>query len=149
VTDPRPNQVVFERPPLIWAGASGEERKIVPTRAQDRVSRGPLAALLVLLSLFLSAGTAAAAGDDIRAPAARLGSSRHGTATALLPPGTRNPLDDETSDAGGDPPLLPSGPGIVTERLWARPAAEAPSVTAAEIPRPPNASYRARAPPAS
>ena len=120
----------------------------MPTTAQDRVSRGPLAALLILLSLFLSAGTAAAS-DDIRAPAARLGSSRHGASTALLPPGTRDPLDDELPGAGADPSLLPPAPGIVTERLWARPLAGARPRERGPAPRPPSASYRARAPPAS
>lgn len=120
----------------------------MPTTAQDRVSRGPLAALLILLSLLLAAGTAAAS-DDLRAPAARLGSSRHNMATGLLPPGARNPSDDEMSGAGADPSLLSSGPGIVTERLWARPLAEAPSQERGSVPRTPSSSYRARAPPAS
>jgi hypothetical protein len=121
----------------------------VRTTAQDRASRGPLAALLILLSLLLSAGTAAAAGGDVRGPAARLGSSRHGASTALLPPGARNPLDDEISGSDGDPSLLPPGPAVVTERLWARPLAKAPSLEPGSVPVPPSASYRARAPPAS
>jgi hypothetical protein len=121
----------------------------VPTTAQDRDRRGPFAALLILLSLLLGAGTAAATGYDVQPPAARLGSTRHGATTALLPPGTRNPLDDEASGPGADPSLLPSTPGIVTERLWARPRAEAPSEEWAEVPQLPSASYRPRAPPAS
>lgn len=121
----------------------------MPTTAQDRVRRGPLAALLILLGLFLTSGTAAATSFDLRAPASRLGSSRQGTAAALLPPGARNPLDDETSAGGAGPPLLPSEPGIVTERLPARPRAETPSLAQAAGPRPAAAAYRARAPPAS
>jgi hypothetical protein len=121
----------------------------VPSTAQDRDRRGPFAALLILLSLLLASGPAAAAVDDVRAPAARLGSSRQAAATALLPPGTRNPFDDEISGPGDDPGLLPSRPGIVTERLWARPPAEAPSHEWGAVPQPPGASYRARAPPAS
>lgn len=121
----------------------------MPTSAQDRVRRGPFAALLILLSLLLGSANAAAAGSDIQAPASRLGSSRQGNATALLPPGARNPLDDETSGGGTGPTLLPSTPGIVTERLAARPLAEAPPRAPAAVPGPPSAAYRARAPPAS
>lgn len=122
----------------------------MPNRAQDRVRRGPFAALLILLSLLLgSANAAAAAGGDIQAPASRLGSSRQGSATALLPSGTRNPLDDEMSGGGTGPSLLPSTPAIVTEPLWARPRAEAPLPALADVPGPAAAPYRARAPPAS
>jgi hypothetical protein len=131
------------------SGAALGEKHKVPSTAQDRDRRGPLAALLILLSLFLAAETAAAASYDVRPPAARLGSSRPGPSAALLPPGTRNSLDDEIAGAGGDPSLLPPAPGIVTERLWARPLAEAPSETQGAVERPPSASYRARAPPAS
>jgi hypothetical protein len=120
----------------------------VPTTAHDRIRRGPLAALLLFLSLFLTAGTAAA-NSHSPASAARLGPSRHGSATALLPAGTRNPLDDEASSAGAGPAVAPSGPALVTERLWERPGAEAPSYGWAAVPRPAGASYRARAPPAS
>lgn len=120
----------------------------MPTTAQDRVGRGPLAALLIFLSLFLAAGTAAAAGADPRIPAARPGPSRHGTAAALLPPATRNALDDEAYGAGDGPAVLASAPSIVTERLWARPPAEARSGATPAAPRPAAASYRARAPPA-
>lgn len=119
----------------------------MPKTAQDRVSRGPLAALLILLSLLLSSGSATA-GIDIRSPAARPGSSRHSPATAVLASGTRNALDDETPGAGAGPSLLPSAPGIVTERLWERPRAEAASGAWAAVPRPASAAYRARAPPA-
>jgi len=117
--------------------------------AQDRVSRGPLAALLILLSLFLASGTAAAGNSqDFRAPA-RLGPSRHAAASAIVPSGTRNPLDDEPYGAGTDSAVPPSVPGAVTRRLWTRPSTEGPSAASAAIPRPPSASYRARAPPAS
>jgi hypothetical protein len=120
----------------------------VPTSAQDRVRRGPLAALLLLLGLFLAVGSGAA-GDELRAPAARLGSARHSGSAALLPSGLRNPSDDELSGTGADPSFLPSPPGIVTERLAARPGAEPGSQASGAVPRPPGAAYRARAPPAS
>ena len=121
----------------------------MPKPAQDRVRRGPFAALLILLGLFLTSGPSAAAGFDLRAPTSRLGSSRPGAAAALLPSGARNPLDDEASGAGAGPTLLPFRPVVVTERLAGRPSAEAGSEASAAAPRPPSASYRARAPPAA
>lgn len=120
----------------------------MPVMAQDRASRGPLAALLILLSLFLASGTAAA-NNDIRAPATRLGPSRYANATALLPSGVRNSSDDEPAGAGAGPAVPPLAPGIVTGLLWARPSVEGPSGIWAAVPRPSTASYRARAPPAS
>lgn len=121
----------------------------MPTTAQDRVRRGPFAALLILLSLLLGSANAAAAGTDLRGPASRLGSSRHGATAALLPAGTRNPLEDEASAGGTGPALSPSRPGIITERLWARPSAETRSQPQDAFPQSAGASYRARAPPAS
>src|SRR5688572_31522794 len=91
--------------------------------AQDRLRRGPFAALLILLSLVLGSAGAAAAGNDVRGPAARPGSSRH-AAAALLPTATRNTLDDDVRRDGAGSSLPPSAPGIVTETLWARPPAE-------------------------
>src|SRR5688500_12473830 len=94
--------------------------------AQDRITRGPFAALLILLSLVLGSASTAA-GADIRGPRARPGSGRHGAVTALLPAGTRNALDDEASGEGAGSSLPPSAPGIVTHALWARPLADGPS----------------------
>jgi hypothetical protein len=120
----------------------------VPSTAQDRDRKGPVAALLILLSLFLTSGTAAA-NADIRAPSARLGSGRHGPSAALLLPGTRDSLDDESLGSGADPSLPPPSPAVATERLWAGPQAEFPPRTQSRAPRPATAAYRARAPPAS
>jgi len=120
----------------------------VPTPAQDRIHKGPFAALLILLSLVLSSG-AAAAGSDLRGSAARLGPSRYGAATALLPSGARNPLDDEAKGTGAGAAVPPAAPGLVTHRLWARPLAQGPSGGPVALPKPANAPYRARAPPAS
>jgi hypothetical protein len=100
------------------------------------------------LSLFLTSATAAGAGQDYRAPA-RLGSSRHAAASAVVPSGTRNPLDDEAFGPDTDSSVPPSAPRIVTGRLWTRPSLEGKSAVWAAIPRPAVASYRARAPPAS
>ena len=121
----------------------------MPTPAQDRLKRGPLAALLILLSLMLGSASAAAGGGALNGPAARPGSARHGAATALLPSGTRNALDDEAAGEGPGSALPPAAPEIVTKALWARPAGEAASAAWSAIPRPAAASYRARAPPAS
>lgn len=121
----------------------------MPTTAQDRIRRGPFAALLILLSLLLGSANAAAAAGDLQGPASRLGSSRQGATAALLPPGTRNPLDDEASAGGTGPFPLPSNPAVVTDRLWARPPAEAAPRPQVAVRQAARASYRARAPPAS
>lgn len=119
----------------------------MPMQAQDRPGRGPFAALLILLSLVLGSASAAAAGSDLRGPAARPGSSRQAS-VALLPSATRNSLDDEASGEGEGSSLPPSAPGIVTQALWARPLPEASSSASNAVPRPAHAPYRARAPPA-
>ncbi|HYW15560.1 MAG TPA: hypothetical protein VE891_05335 [Allosphingosinicella sp.] len=116
--------------------------------AQDRVRKGPFAALLILLSLFMGSATAAA-GADLRGPSTRLGSSRHNPATAFLASGIRNPLDDEGRDSAGGPATFPFGPAVVTETLETRPAAGFRPADRAAAQRPSTASYRARAPPAS
>ena len=121
----------------------------MPTRAQDRAGSGPFAALLILLSLVLGSANAAASSAGTNGPATRLAPAPHNSAAALLPSGTRNPLEDEADGARGGPSLLPSRPGIVTERLPARPRAEAPVRVPAAVPRPAIAAYRARAPPAA
>lgn len=118
----------------------------MPTGSKDRVSRGPVAALLILLSLFLGSANAAAAHGP-GGQESRLASSRQRTAAALPPSGIRNPAEDEPPAAG--PFLHPPRPGVVTERLAARPRADGPSASRAAIPRPSDSSYRARAPPAS
>ena len=121
----------------------------MPTRAQGRAGRGPFGALLILLSLLLGAGNAAAGGADLRGPAARSGASRGGAATALLPSATRNPLDDEAAGADGASPVPARAPGLVTRILWARPPAGTIFDYPAPVPRATGASQRARAPPAS
>jgi len=124
-----------------------EEKLKVPTPAQDRVRRGPFAALLILLSLVLGPA-AAAAGGDYRGPAPRLGSGRHTVATALVPSTARNPLDDEAS-GGGDPFVLPPRPSVVTEPLQPRPGAGFAPRAGSATPPSAVASYWARAPPAA
>src|SRR5688500_9855467 len=134
--------LVFEFTPPTSVGAS-EEKLSVPMPAQDRIIRGPFAALLILLSLLLGSAGAAAAGSDSRGPGARPGSSRPGAAAALLPSGPRNSLDDEASGEGAGASLPPSEPGIVTQALWAGPPAEAASAASSAVPRPAAANYRA------
>ena len=121
----------------------------MPTKAQDRIGKGPFGALLILLSLLLGSGTAAAAGSDPRSPSARLGANRASAAVALLPAGCRNPCDDDSSGPGLAAALPPPAPGPVTRTLWSRPAAEPCSGEGAEPAKPACASYRARAPPAA
>lgn len=120
----------------------------MPTAAQDRIGRGPFAALLILLSLLLGSGTAADSGFDLR-QTTRLAPSRHSAAVALLQSGVRNPSDEELSGAGGDSPVPSSGPILVTQRLWARPAAEPSIPDEVALRKPRSALYRARAPPAA
>lgn len=117
----------------------------MPKTAQDRVRKGPFAALLILLSLVLGSATAAA-GADLRGPSARLGPARHNSGAALLPSPARSSPDDDAPGSG--PSLLPSGPGIVTERLAARPSADFLPFDRSDVARPASANYRARAPPA-
>jgi len=119
----------------------------VPTAAQDRGRRGPLAALLILLSLVLGSATAAG-GADLRGPSARLGSSRHVPAAAVLPAGARSAVDEEIAGSAAGSSVPPTAPGIVTERLRARPAAGFRPGAEAAVAGPASASYRARAPPA-
>lgn len=121
----------------------------MPMTAQDRVRRVPLGALLFLLSLFLGSAAAASAGSDLHEPLARLGSGRQGAATALLQSGNRNSADDEAFGTGDGCSVPPSGPGIVTRLLWARPVSEPSRNRRVAGPRPAYASYRARAPPAA
>ena len=120
----------------------------MPTTAQDRTTRGPVAALLILLSLLLGSA-ASASPSDLRGPAARLGASRGGPSAALLPAGTRNPLDDEAPGpelGSALPPPTVSGP--VTETLWTLPRAGFDSAQDVPPRSLAGASYRARAPPA-
>lgn len=119
----------------------------MPAPAQDRVKRGPLAALLLLLSLVLGPA-AAAAGGDLRGAAPRLGTGRHTVVTALAPSNPRNPLDDEAV-GDGDPFALPPVPRIVTEPHSSRPVAGFAGQPTAAAPRPATPAYRARAPPAA
>jgi hypothetical protein len=122
---------------------------IVPKPAQDRLQRGPLAALLILLGLFLGSGTATANVAGLAAPAARSAQGRQGSASALLQSSLRATLDDEAADGGTPPPILASAPSLVSETGWTRPLAHSPAETA--VPRSLRGAffYRARAPPAA
>jgi hypothetical protein len=117
----------------------------VSNPAQDRMQRGPLAALLILLGLFLGSGPAAATTSGFAAPAAR--AERQGAAAAYLGSASRSTLDDEKVGAG--PLVLPSHPRLVTDRLWTRQGAGFPVPAADQPPRPSLLLYRARAPPAA
>lgn len=118
----------------------------MPGTAQDRIRRAPSAALLILLSLFLNAATSAAAGTGIRQPTPRVGSTRAVAPAAILPSALRSVLDEQGGTGAGS--LLPPPPGIVTEALPTRPAAEARRAAGPQVPQPNKAAYRARAPPA-
>lgn len=122
-------------------------RPCTPSRTH-RVRRGPLAALLIFLSLFLGSGTAAAGGAEIRGTAARLSPSRAGAPSAVILPGARTQLDDEAAGAEGGSPLPPRPPAIVTKSLWARPPHSPGGGSPSLLPQAAKAAYRARAPPA-
>ena len=113
------------------------------TPPQDRHQGGPFAALLILLSLFLGSGTAAAHANALAGPAARPALGRSGAAAALLP------ADDETPATGDGPAVPPAAPSVVTRLLWARALGLSPAAPAARLARPAAFSYRARAPPAA
>lgn len=143
----RPPLVVIGRAPPISDLTRGEKRA-VPKAAQDRIVRGPFGALLILLSLLMGSGTAAAAGFDVRQPV-RLGASRQSAAVGLLPSSIRTSSDEDELASGSGGSVPPSAPHLVTESLPVRPAAE-PSFPADKVQAErPAASYRARAPPAA
>lgn len=120
----------------------------MPKPAQDSVTKGPFAALLILFSLFLSSGTAAAGNGNLQS-SARLSAGRQGATAAILQSSVR-PSEDEAAEATGEwPPLLPPGAGIVTAGPYVTPAAGASSASTADLPRLAPASYQARAPPAA
>ncbi len=118
------------------------------TPAQERIGRGPFGALLILLSLLVGSGNAAAASADLR-HSARLSPSRQSAAVALLPSAARSTAQDEACASGGDPADSPSGPRVVAERLRAGRAALPAFGHQAELPRTTGLSHRARAPPAA
>lgn len=120
----------------------------MPTRAQSGASRGPFAALLILLSLVLGSAASTAAGADLRGPSTRLGSTRQGPSAALLAAPARSALEDEAPGSGSGAFGLPHRPAIVTERLWTGPEARIRAAAPATRASPAAASYRARAPPA-
>jgi hypothetical protein len=123
------------------------ENEDVPTRAQDRHQSGPLAALLILLSLLLGSGTAAAGPHALAGPAARPALGQSGA--FLLPPAFRSTLDDETPATGDGPAVLSGSPAVVTRLLWARALGATAAAPTAARARPAAFSYRARAPPAA
>lgn len=120
----------------------------MPKSAQDRIVRGPFGALLILLSLLVGSGTAAAAGFDLRQSAPRLGPSRQASAVGLLPVVRNSPDEDSSARASGGC-VPPAAPGLVTQRLWTRPAAGPATLREAAPAGRLNVSYRARAPPAA
>jgi hypothetical protein len=128
-------------------GREGRNRA-VPKAAQDRIVRGPFAALLILLSLLVGSGTAAAAGFDLRQSAPRLGPSRQTASVGLLPV-VRNSPDEDSCAGASAGSVPPTAPGLVTRGLWTRPAAGHATVREAAPAKRSNASYRARAPPAA
>jgi hypothetical protein len=120
----------------------------VPKLAQDRIRRGPVAALLVLFGLFASSGAIAGAGPNIRDTLARPGAARPGAAASTVRSYDPALAADET---GQDPTswIPPVRPRLVLETLFAgrsRPFAAAP-FPAPEQDAP--SSYRARAPPSA
>jgi hypothetical protein len=116
-------------------------------QAQTRVRTSPLAALLILLSLVLGAGGAAATAGDGLDPAARAGRDRDGAAVALFRAPDRNRLPDEGPGPDTAPFAPPRPPRIVTGLLGARPAATPEAAAPLPRPAPRTVAYRARAPP--
>jgi hypothetical protein len=120
----------------------------VPRPAQDRLQRGPLSALLILLGLLLGSGTVAATGSAIAAPAPRASPGRVAPSAALIPSTLRGTSVHQAAD-GGAPAITPASPRILTAGLSTRHLSA--GWTAPTVPRPQPGSpyYRARAPPAA
>jgi hypothetical protein len=119
----------------------------VPTTAHDRIGTGPLAALLILLSLLLGSGGPVAGASELRAPGSRLGAGRQAATALVLPSAIRTSAEDAASESGDESSTPPGAPALVGEPRWSRPPF--PSSGPAALPRAANESYRARAPPAS
>jgi hypothetical protein len=118
-------------------------------KARDKTGGGPFGALLILLSLLLGSGTAAASGPDLRSSTTRLAPNRASATAALVPSGVRDPSGEDSSAAGAGAARPSFGPGVVTRGLWERPAAEFPGREEIALPAPADPSNWARAPPAA
>jgi hypothetical protein len=120
----------------------------VPSWAQKRAQRGPLAALLILLGLLVSAAPFATA-NSVRDSVARLGTPRQGASSTFLRTSERLFVPNGTAGEEVSFLLPPPEPQIVLVPGTDRPLP--PFATAASCERPPAAtsSYRARAPPAA
>ena len=121
----------------------------MPKTAQDRMQRGPIAALLILFGLFLGSGPATANVAGVAAPAARTVVGRQGLAAALSHPASRSTLHDESSDGAGGPPVLAARPDVVTQALSIGQSDRTPAALPVLLPQPGARFYRARAPPAA
>ena len=121
----------------------------MPKPAQDRMQRGPLAALLILFGLFLGSGTANATLAGIAAPAARAAPGRQGSAPDLVPSAARAATGKAMASGAGGPPLPAAGPEVVTQALWTGQRAAPTSALPVPRPQPGARFYRARAPPAA
>lgn len=110
--------------------------------------RGPVAALLILLSLIAGSGSVAGAGSALRDPLTRLASARTAAGTGIV---LARPRDggSETTDPDAAPSLLPPGPCILVERLAPTPLRLVGTKATANLPTISAAPYRARAPPAA
>ncbi len=120
----------------------------MPRPAQERGSRSPVAALLILLGLLLGSG-GTISGFEARDGSARLGSDRHGAPASLLRTAQRapSPDDDEGSGPGAAGPARAAD--VVTVALASRPGTAAAAAPAFALAEAAPASYRARAPPAA
>lgn len=110
--------------------------------------RHPVAALLMILSLMVGSGGAAAArqaGD----PAARVGRERPGAAAAFAHAPERRLVSDDASEAKPKSSLPPPTPAVVTDLVGTRRGGDASPDTGLRGARQWTASYRARAPPAA
>jgi len=119
---------------------------MVPTKAQIRETRGPVAALLILVGLLFSAGAFSGAG--VRDASIRLGPARQGSATSLVRATDSAMLSDEATPEDGTSFVPPAEPRRVVERLALRPSNRVPADTPPTRATRGAASYRARAPPA-
>ena len=122
---------------------------IVPRMADQSVRRGPLAALLLLLSLLLGVAPATGAVQSLGDPLAGFDSAHLGAPPAKIRPADRDVIRAKAPDADPISFDQPPEPCLVVERLPGRPLPRLALLASREVAQFAGAHYQARAPPAA